>query len=273
MIELAADAGAVTVLVGQGLGPMTDRRLRARAEKVLPRAGFIAVREGLAGLPLLASMGVSADRVMVTGDDAIEPAFAARPDAPGSGIGVNLRVAPYSGVGADLVRDVGAIVREAARHHAAPLVPVPISRMPPIADAETIQAMIGVDGSDITTLGELLTLLRNCRIVVAGSYHTAVFALSMGIPAVTIAQSGYYVDKFRGLAEQFGPACRVELVSHPDFPARLRAAIDEAWETAAATREPLLERAARQIASGQAAYRRIFELVEERQKRTTRNRS
>ena len=76
-----------------------------------------------------------------------------------------------------------------------------------------------------------------------------------------------------GQLGRFGPACRVELASHPDFPARLRGAIDEAWESAAARRKPLLERAAWQIASGQAAYERIYELVEERQKRTTRNRS
>jgi colanic acid/amylovoran biosynthesis protein len=273
MLELAVESGAVTALAGQGLGPMTDRRLRARAAEVLPRAGFIALREGVAGLPLLASMGVPSDIVTVTGDDAIAPAFAARPDAPGSSIGVNLRVAPYSGVGADLVRHIGAIVREAADRYDAPLVPLPISRIHPYADADTIRAMTGVDSGDVSTLAGLLSLLRECRIVIAGSYHAAVLALSMGIPAVTIAQSGYYVDKFRGLAAQFGPACRLELASHPDFPARLRAAIVEAWASAATVREPLLESAARQIASGEAAYRRIFELVEERQKRTIRNRS
>ena len=42
-----------------------------------------------------------------------------------------------------------------------------------------------------------------CRMVVTGSYHAAVFALSQGIPALTISKSAYYDSKFNGLGDMF----------------------------------------------------------------------
>jgi colanic acid/amylovoran biosynthesis protein len=125
-------------------------------------------------------------------------------------------------------------------------------------------ANLGEQAADVATTTDLLPVVSQCRVVVAGSYHAAVLALSMGIPAVAIARSDYYVDKFRGLAGQFGPACRVELTSHPDFLVRLRSAIDHAWESAGETREHLLRAAVRQIELSESAYRHVFDLVEER---------
>jgi colanic acid/amylovoran biosynthesis protein len=125
-------------------------------------------------------------------------------------------------------------------------------------------ANLGYQAADVATTPELLPLVSQCRVVVAGSYHAAVLALSMGIPAVAIARSDYYIDKFRGLAGQFGPACHVELTSHPDFLVRLRTAIDRAWDSAGETREHLLRAAALQLELSESAYRHVFDLVEER---------
>jgi len=91
--------------------------------------------------------------------------------------------------------------------------------------------------------------------VVAGSYHAAVHALSMGIPAVTIAASPYYLDKFRGLASQFGPACRLVMMAEPDFERRLDDAIDELWRME--SRNALLDAAREQIALSEAAFAEI----------------
>lgn len=260
-LELAAEAGAVTAMAGQGLGPMSDR-LRRRAAEVLPRVDFIALREGVAGSPLLRSMGVDPSRVVVTGDDAITRAWAARPPHLGTALGVNLRQAPYAGVGDELVDAVGAAIRA----HGAELVPLPIAE----DDLTTLRRMLGGTGAD--DRADLLSRIARCRVVVTGSYHAAVLALSMGIPAVTVAASDYYADKFRGLAGQFGAACRIELATDSGFDARLRAAIDDAWQTAETTREPLLQAAAEQIARSEAAYRQIAALVEGR-RGTERRRS
>jgi hypothetical protein len=89
----------------------------------------------------------------------------------------------------------------------------------------------------------------------------------MGIPAVGLASSAYYEDKFLGLADQFGPACRVVLLHDPDLPTRLRCMIDEAWRCAEQTRLPLLAAAAKQVELSKIAYRRLYEIVESRKRR------
>ena len=72
-------AGVPIVAFGQGIGPIADPELLAKARAVLPRLKLIAVREGRMGLPLLDSLGVPRERILVTGDDAIELAYDRRP--------------------------------------------------------------------------------------------------------------------------------------------------------------------------------------------------
>ena len=106
-----------------------------------------------------------------------------------------------------------------------------------------------------------------CRLVVTGTFHTAVFALSQGIPAVGIARSPMYVDKFAALADQFGRGCRAIALTDANAMSELEAAVDDAWRQAPAWRPELLAAAERQIALGRAAYQRLYELVESRRRR------
>lgn len=270
-LELGTSSGATTALFSQGIGPIHDAVLRRRAAEVLSHVDFVGLREGVAGPPLLRALGVPPARWAVTGDDAIAAGFAARPGARGGAIGVSLRVAPYSGVGPELVDAVGCTVREAARRHGAALVPVPIAFASAGDDLPVARKLIGtevprLEGSRSWNAAELLRTVGECRVVVAGSYHAAVFALSMGVPAVTIAASEYYTDKFQGLAGQFGDDCSVVLADPPDFAGRLAGAVDRAWASAEESRDRLLEAAERQIALSEAAYERLFELVRERQR-------
>ena len=76
-LELAARRSIPTALLGQGLGPIADPVLWQRAAEVLPLVTLIGVRESQASVPLLSSLGVNADNVAVTGDDAVELAFSA----------------------------------------------------------------------------------------------------------------------------------------------------------------------------------------------------
>jgi polysaccharide pyruvyl transferase WcaK-like protein len=267
-LELAKKSGAVTALVGQGIGPMSNPLLRGQAARILPEVDFICLRDGIGSLTLLDEIGVPASRVMVTGDDAIELGYQARVELLGSGIGVNSRIARYSGVDQSVVERIGAIVNEAASPLGASLVPLPISRNTDEDDLRTARLILNdtaeLDSHRKALPSVFLRALPECRIVVSGSYHAVVLALSMGIPAVAIAGCDYYVHKFRGLANRFGPGCHVELTSHPDFENRLRAAIDAAWHSAPSARQSLLRTAVRQVAAGKAAYRRLFALVESR---------
>jgi colanic acid/amylovoran biosynthesis protein len=111
--------------------------------------------------------------------------------------------------------------------------------------------------------------IRRCRVVVTGSYHAAVFALSNGIPVVCVVGSHYYGTKFYGLVSQFGEAgkagCRV-VVPNAEDPegsrAELIAAIREQWDRAEALAAPLRAAAAQQIAAHHGAYARLRHLHE-----------
>ncbi|NJR75724.1 MAG: hypothetical protein HC773_23150 [Scytonema sp. CRU_2_7] len=125
-LGLATRLGKPTVMLGHGLGPLQDKELRAKAKTVLPLVNLITLREKRAGVPLLNSIGVSQDCVMATGDDAIELAYQARKIGLGNGIGINLRIAEYSGVNLSLLETIRLTLHKAAKKWNAPLIPAPI---------------------------------------------------------------------------------------------------------------------------------------------------
>ena len=126
-LETAIKLGKPTAMTGQQMGPMQDPELLARAHAVLPSVGLIAIRERKAAMALLQSLNVSMDRVVMTGDDAIEDAYYARSKKLGSGIGVSVRVQDYTNIADTHLRTVKDVLQQAATRHNAPLVSLPIS--------------------------------------------------------------------------------------------------------------------------------------------------
>jgi colanic acid/amylovoran biosynthesis protein len=257
-------------MFGQGIGPITDRALRRIAADVFRKLNVLAVRERRASTDELASLGVPLDQVTITGDDAIELAPAS-PPADGSGLGVNLRIAKYADVAADVAPTVGRILRRVADEVNAPLLPLPV-RLPPLKgdDVEAVRQLFpdgGVDTSAAERMdlpGDLVAEAARCRVVVSGSYHSAVFALAQGVPVVGLAVSRYYREKLTGLAEQFGAGAEVVSVDDADLDRTLPEAIRRLWTAAPAVRAPLLAAAERQRQLSRAAYDRFFDLVESR---------
>jgi polysaccharide pyruvyl transferase WcaK-like protein len=269
LIDHAADHQVPVALVGQGLGPLECPELRARAKEVLPRVGFIAVREGRRGPDLLRELGVADANVTVTGDDAIELAYTVRRDEIGANIGFCLRVAGYAPVSDRAQRVVGETVRAVADEYGARIAPLLIaeyksqdrkSTLPALRDAYNVVAPHG----RYARPSEIARQAGACRIVVTGAYHLAVFALSQGIPVVALSSTKYYDDKFCGLAEMFG--CGLWMVALDDdrLTESLDTAIRTAWHEAERVREPLRTRAAEQIELSRAGFDRIFSLVEQR---------
>ena len=82
-------------------------------------------------------------------------------------------------------------------------------------------------------------------------------AMAQGIPAVAMAASPYYVNKFGGLADLFPGGCEVVRVDHPDAAAVLESAIGSAWESAPCVKGVLLDAARNQIELGRMAYARL----------------
>jgi colanic acid/amylovoran biosynthesis protein len=266
-LDLAVRRGVPAALFGQGLGPIADPGLWRRAAEVLPRVQLIAVRESATSLPLLSALGVSPANIVVTGDDAIEMAFGestlrgASDELPSS-IGINVRVAPYAEVGEGLLASLRQALDGAARRHRARLVPIPVAHHGGGMDVDTLRALLdGAEdgGAALDTPQRVIARISECRVVVTGSYHGAVFALAQGIPVVAIAKSQYYVSKMSGVAQQFGIGCEIVRldVEEGNLPARLEAAIDRAWSDAGRVREPLLAAAADQIRRGRSAYGRL----------------
>jgi len=263
LLDIASYAGVPTALFSQGLGPIENRALYAKARSVLPRVDLIGIRERKTSLPLLEEFGVPSGRIHVTGDDTIELAYRRRAQAPGACLGVNLRVAYYSSVDRELASSVLGSVAQFAKIHGLQTLPVPVSFVDRESDIQTVSEALGVPASD-PCAGEpaaVVDLVGRCRMVVTGSYHGAVFALSQGIPAVALTRSLYYENKFLGLADMFGVGCEVVDLSKPVFPEKLLAALRRTLDTAPRVREPLLQSAREQIAASRAAYRRASEYV------------
>lgn len=262
LLRLASSLGARTAMLGQGIGPAEDPELRARMGEVLPMVDVIAVREGILAPGLLRSLGVAAAGLPVTGDDAVEAVYRRRREEPAaSGLGVSLRMSEYAGVSQGTASALGELLAEAAERHGSGLAAVPVSLYPHESDSGTLARILDVNGEPVEDPAAAIERTGSCRVVVAGSYHAAVFALAQGVPAVGLAASPYYRAKFDGLADHFGDGCTVIDLTAPDFRERAAAAIDDLWERAEELRPGLLRAAERQIAESYAAYGRLAELL------------
>ena len=214
--------------------------------------------------------------MLTTGDEAIELAYAARVEAPGDAIGINLRVASYSGVESDTIGRLASVLQDSARLHSTSLLPIPIAVHEYARDHETIRRLLaGFDdesdgGLSLDTPLMLVKQTARCRIVVTGAYHVAVFALAQGIPVICLSNSAYYLAKFQGLEDLFGVGCTIVMLSESDWPGKLADAIETAWDSAEAVRSPLLQSAVRQIEESRGAYLRVKSLLGSGQARPAR---
>lgn len=267
VLDLAQRLGKPTALFGQGLGPLAHRAVRRQARRVLPRVKLIGLREGVTGVPLLHSLGVDPDMVLVTGDDAIEViGIPAGGGVTGRAIGLNLRVSSYSGVSDRGARTLVQAVEAFARKNATRIVGLPVSRFPRDSDLSSIRSTLGPAADeavlqDLETPESLVDAVQDCRVVVTGSYHAAVFALTRGIPAICCSSSAYYDQKFSGLAAQF-PGCSIVRLDDPELGSTVEHALESAWEGADSVHPRALEAAQEQLALGRAAYRRFKDIVD-----------
>ena len=126
-LEAANAAGVPTAMVGQGIGPINDLQLLARAREILPTVGFILYRNQRYGYPLLEFLNVLQEKIFLTGDDAIEMTYNERTDHLGNGIGISLRFAHYTQVTSSDLDTLRVVLYTSAQKHNAPLVAAPIS--------------------------------------------------------------------------------------------------------------------------------------------------
>jgi polysaccharide pyruvyl transferase WcaK-like protein len=271
LLSLAIKRGIPTVMMGQGIGPLSEGAAAETALRVLPHIDLIGLREKRTGFPLLTELGVSPERIVTTGDDAVELAHELRRDELGSAFGLNVRRAGYVELATEDLTAIASAIKSFLSTHEVEIVAVPTSRHPTEGDlglAVSLAQMAGAplhDPRELTTPEEAVQQIATCRVLVTGSYHAAVFALAQGIPAVCLALNPYYEQKFLGLSDLFGEGGCLVVSRDSDgkFP-HLADALRRAWETADQNRHELLAAASAQVETGRAAYARIRQIVGER---------
>jgi colanic acid/amylovoran biosynthesis protein len=266
LLEEAIQAGKITAMFGQGIGPVEQPLLAKRIKTVLSNVDLICLREKKQSLPLLIHYGIDPAKIMVTGDDAIEMAYSLRTDALGDHIGVNLRIAYYSELASGelpIKTDIRTALYNVANRYNISLIPIPIDHLDQVAINELLKNQNHT--KSFNTPAQVIEEIKRCRVVVTGSYHAAVFALSQGIPTIGLAKSSYYASKFLGLATQFGSGCEVLFLDNtPQLKEKLETALENALKTAPENRQKLLENAQLQIQASRNAYRKFYNLMEEK---------
>jgi colanic acid/amylovoran biosynthesis protein len=267
LIEAAIQRNIPVVMFGQGFGPLTDPLIVRRAAEVLPLVNFITLRGGRGSFDRLRSLGVDESKLEITGDESLELAYEARSEKRGQGLGVNIRYLASAFTDDDDMRIIGPVLRDFARQHHVPLIPLPIAIQVYTRDDLAIKQLLsGFDeesdgGKTLDSPLKVIQQASLCRVVVTGAYHAAVFALAQGIPVIALAKSAYFSNKMLGLEDQFGEGCQTILLNQPDLRQRLHSAIESAWQNADRLREPLQTAALRQIESSRRSYERLKNLA------------
>lgn len=262
-MQMSMRSGTPAAMIGQGIGPVTEPRLVAIMREVAPGACLIALREGRSGPAVLRSLEVAPERVIVTGDDAVELAYSERPSVLGKGLGLNVRVAPNAGIGPAVIGQLKCVLNAFTDRHPVPVVPLPIAAHGSIQDARVIRDLLAdidsssTGGAELEMPMQVIAQAGECRLVIAGAYHAAIFALSQGVSVICLCASTYYAEKFLGLRDLFGDGCRLVRIDKPSWASELAAEMTTAWDAADDVREGLLRSAEDQIASGKAAIGRL----------------
>lgn len=263
VLATLADArarGARTAAMGFGfeepgvLGPI--------AADALAGADAISLRSE-ADVARLAALGVPRDRIATGGDDAVEAAWERRTRDGGTAVGVALREAAYAALGASELSAARDAVLAFARRVSAPVVGLPVAIGEP-DDRRTLRRLLGealAPDDSAPDVDALAARAARCRVVLAGAYHAAVFALAQGVPVVAFAAHAHYVAKFEGLVRAFPAGIRVVTVlpgeRAPALAKRLASALRDGWWRAPEVRERLLAAAAGQVEANRAAWARL----------------
>jgi len=200
VMNAARGAGKPVACIGQGIGPLRRKLLRAAVRRVLSRVDVLAVRDApsrdaLKDLGLARAIEVTADLAFLLPTPSPEEIAQAHRKCglrPASEpiAAIALRASPGGGPGSELARALGAALDEACRRieHRPALVP-----MHRPADVEFAQSVAGAMPSRPQLVSaalsarELLALLCGCGLVVAMRLHALAFAAIGAVPMAAIS--------------------------------------------------------------------------------------
>lgn len=218
----------LVVLSSQGLGPVTTASTRSEMRELLELADIISLRDKSHSMELLAELKITRAAAKIVFDEAFSlvaaPAEAAREWLARAGVSpadafvaVHYREVDYTCGARDPVARVGDILQLARQETGLKFLFVPMS----YAAHSRIDHELGRKIAAYLGNPDWFCLLPECRDVriikaVIGqarfsmglSYHTHVFSLSQGHPALVLYTGGYYGLKSEGLVGFFGPPSR-----------------------------------------------------------------
>jgi polysaccharide pyruvyl transferase WcaK-like protein len=235
----AKERGAVVALFSQGIGPVTSKELLQKMQNILPLLDLICLRESVTGMPILTQLGVSPERILSPGDDAIMLAARALiPVSRRSGIGVSLRAASYLELQHKAQSTAMTVIASMADYYGTAIRPITSCewRDEDRKPNRTLARLARSSEKDIRRSDGPEVFARAislCRVMTTTLYHAAFFALAQGVPAVGIWKSEYQRSKYLGLKEHFGEEAFWMIDgSCGDLERRLTDAIHAAWEVA-----------------------------------------
>lgn len=268
-IRQAQKINKSTAMIGQGLGPISDKELVSICRQVFPHLDALGLRESVYSHDIALAMGAKADRVKTTGDDAIELAYQLRALDIGNNLGLNLRVAKYSNLNQDSIDKIRHSIKSITDKRKLDILPIAISIHEGDSDIRTLSNVLGVElnESQFFSVDSVIQAVGKCQLVITGSYHAGVFALSQGIPVIGIAASDYYRQKFEGLKNQFGAeACYVLDMNDAQAFSSLENIALRLIDNPNEKRERLLSKAKEQISKSNELIKQIIEAPNDKKK-------
>jgi len=261
LMERAHRLGKPTALFSQGLGMVTVPHLATTMRRVLPQIDLLVTRNDLDAERLRTEFGCPVERVRAGGDDALAYPHLQSDPAGSTNLGLSVRLADYAGtrrVPGDRWMELKRGVQAAAQRVGAGLMPVPVEA----GDLRAVESLFGLapKAASEIELDELERRVAGCRVVVTGSYHSAVFALAMGVPAICLVFSEYYRAKFSGLAGQYPEGC-VTFDMRSAAAEHLSRLIHRLWNEASELEPKILSTTQRLVERNLASYREFARLL------------
>lgn len=212
IIQAAAGAGVPVACVGQGIGPLGRRSIRALTRRALAGAEVVTVRDH-ASAEVLRELGLDRE-VVVTADLAFllptpteaEVAAAWQKAELGEGSRGGLVVAlrrPTGSAGSDLPRRLGRAIAAACDEVGMPATLFPMHHGVDLPFAEEVAGAIARSPAIVRqalSARQSLALFAGFRLAVAMRLHALVFACICGIPPVAVS----YDPKIDGLMAELG---------------------------------------------------------------------
>jgi len=179
----------------------------------------------------------------------------------GDAIGLNVRVAGYSNVKSEELDALRNAVKTIATSAHATLIPITISEVEQDGKQSASRCPPGHPMLDLpmNSPTDAIGAVSQCRIVITGSYHAAVFALSQGIPVIGLAKSKYYVGKFEGLKGLYDSGMTPVLMSEIGKPGGLTDIAADLYRRAPDMKQTILAKSEELVQRSERLYTSFFD--------------